>query len=54
MGCGVIRTVGSKDGDAIGTSIETGVSQAIVRSWDRVALGEKGIGGYIVELKFSA
>ena len=50
MGCGIVRAMGFENSNAIGTDIETGVGQAIVRGWDGVAFGEKGVGRQIVEL----
>ena len=52
MGCGVVRAVGSEDGDAVGTGIEIGIGQAVVRGWDGVVFGEKGVGDQVVKLCF--
>lgn len=52
MGCGVVGAVGFEDGDAVGTGIEIGIGQAVVRGWDGVLFGEKGVGDQVVKLRF--
>ena len=51
MQCG-LWAVGFEDGDAVGTGIEIGIGQAVVRGWDGVVFGEKGVGDQVVKLRF--